>query len=426
MNKNNKYQIHKACCLGIVCAFMIWTYPIMCFSAIVYLAGFIYLYRSDRKTMGRIIAGYIASGLTVALVTVIMLVVCSNGGNLLLSIKSIMEGPYFSIRNVYFGGKSFFKIAVWNVLKSILKTPYGIGLIVLCASGFILKKLNKSIIYTEILAVLYVVITLINNSYGVFANGHVWLFVAVFGIVMMCLYTKGERRIPLLFGVVIPSLLGFITRVAVSNNSNFLGQCEMFAPIVLIFPFVFYNEKQEDKQILYDLCTAVLAALLVVTLTLNCFNYVYRDAKLSMLTERMDTTIYKGIYTTADRKQFFENLDEALSNPDDKGKTVLVMDRFIPVYIMSDTIPWTADLWSNTYTDYKLPLDLSYLKSYYALHQNIYPDIVYTVNYVGGDYSEQDLQSEYNQFIQQNGYKEEWHKILYMNEKEYSFRKYAK
>ena len=86
--------------------------------------------------------------------------------------------------------------------------------------------------------------------------------------------------------------------------------------------------------------------ILAVAGEILCFyRGVYRDSSYMKLDSRVESGVYKGLYTTADRKEHLEDLGDLMKQLEDKDESVMILYHCCYAYMMVDMTPKIPSTW---------------------------------------------------------------------------------
>ena len=93
--------------------------------------------------------------------------------------------------------------------------------------------------------------------------------------------------------------------------------------MMLLLFVLTYSFTSDNKNIFLSFENAgpFIALALAVSGLSNTYAYIYGDAPVEQLTEQVEYGVYKGLYTTSERKIFVEKLERELKRIP-KNKTV--------------------------------------------------------------------------------------------------------
>lgn len=416
--------------LAMMNVLLIIVYPSMIVFSLICLICITFIWGRNKSDLKSVITAYILTGGIVGIAFVIVLCIQSSGiNNFIVGVQNIVDNPHKNAGDVFLKGRGKAEVVFIEPLWGMVKSTYGKGLIILLIVNILMKKLHIKEWIPIFCSVIYVGINLLHRSRGVYSDGFVWNYVLLFTVVLIALYLNREEKKMILFSIIIPSISVLLIKTITTAHPNCLLQWGLFAPYLFVLAYIFDKmmKNEQRNKMLFDSVVVVLACMLIGSFVYYFESNIYRDSTVEYLTEKVDTSIYAGIYTTEERKQFVEKVQgiyDTNAKEMDKECLVTVFGHFPWAYIASKGVPYTADSWSDTYryTTQEQP-DLEWLNTFFDIHKK-QPDIVYTVEYDGGDYYFGE-QSEYNDFLSDN-YQIEWEDTVFLDDIQYVFRKYLK
>lgn len=145
----------------------------------------------------------------------------------------------------------------------------------------------------------------------------------------------------------------------------------------------------------------VICVIMVITIINFNFTFVYRDADISQLTEKVESGIWKGIYTTPERKTEVAFYEDTIREYTEPGEKVLFMDWVSFAYLMSDGEAFTPSTLDNMCYSYYTNDD-SIMKDYFELKGAI-PDKIIYVDFGRDEHlSIEEDGWKFNSFVQEN------------------------
>ena len=103
---------------------------------------------------------------------------------------------------------------------------------------------------------------------------------------------------------------------------------------------------QEEPVMQYEsICIYVLLLSFILCEVLLFYAGVYRDESYFALKKRVEAGVYKGIYTTPERKQHIEDLEDVMCQIQDKEETVMILYHCCYAYLMVDMVPKIPTAW---------------------------------------------------------------------------------
>lgn len=143
-----------------------------------------------------------------------------------------------------------------------------------------------------------------------------------------------------------------ITYAFTSDNRNVLTAISVAGPILYFTLSIFIGIGIEDRK---RRAGIIFSVLLILSSLLNMYSYVYRDDPVRELTARVESGIYRGLYTTPERKSLVEELERVLEANICQDETVCVVTRAPAVYMMAKAKigapqTWDAQFLARGYT----------------------------------------------------------------------------
>ena len=147
-------------------------------------------------------------------------------------------------------------------------------------------------------------------------------------------------------------ILSILTYSFTSDNKNIMVVFETIGPSVF-FLISFLSEIEYSKSSRFF--GIIVAILLSFSGLIHSYTYVYRDEPVTQLTERVEYGIYKGLYTTPERKRFVEEMENVLTDYIMPSEKICAVTRVPMVYLMSKAktcVPqtWDAQFLARGYT----------------------------------------------------------------------------
>ena len=127
----------------------------------------------------------------------------------------------------------------------------------------------------------------------------------------------------------------------------------LFQGMILIIPFIYWlildirkNEKFEKLSEFFALLSSVLCSLTFFAIfLLNYYGYVYRDNPISQLNYKVESGIYKGLYTTEGKGKGLEELEKTIRLETNHSEKILFMDNAPMAYLMTDATHCAPSTW---------------------------------------------------------------------------------
>ena len=227
-----------------------------------------------------------------------------------------------------------------------------------------------------------------NNAILPISQGGYMLFTVFLVSIVLLIRHRCVLNMRFFLGIVL--LVGWITTYCfTSDNKNLFFGFDAAGPLV-IFMGAFIATYLWNANIIDDTASAwksisglLIPLLLIVFSISSFFGYVYRDEPFSNLNSRVDAGIYKGLYTTEEKKNYLENLELDIKNTIDRNTRVCMVNNMPALYLMSEADicapqTWDAQFLANGYTSAQ-PL-ISYFE-----HKKKMPDIMIANNYIDNE-----------------------------------------
>ncbi len=205
---------------------------------------------------------------------------------------------------------------------------------------------------------LYFILFQIVNIYFNYLNLGYLTFGNFLGIIPIMIDLRKEKRNSFVIYFIV--LFFFcLTYSFTSDNKNVFVSFEAAGSLItLIAGLVFYVYSFTE----YQFTGIVISLLLCVIGLIHGYTYVYRDEPVKQLTEQVTQGIYKGLYTTEDRKEFVEELEQLLTEQISKEDKICTATRIPSAYLMAKAQicapqTWDAQFLSRGYTSASPLLD---------------------------------------------------------------------
>ena len=185
----------------------------------------------------------------------------------------------------------------------------------------------------------------------------------------------------LFYMVTIPSLLaGCITSWSSSNGviNSVIG---FFPATITTCCYLMMLGYSYTKPMRYGVIY-LLIGLMVLLYPLKRSNelYNYADLPSAQLTARVSKGVFSGIYTTPEKKEYYENLQSDLRTYVTQEDSILFFDDFPLGYLMVDSMPMTNTTWivsSSMYPHYNRQ---SFIDYFYK--ERAFPDMIVRILHV--------------------------------------------
>lgn len=150
-----------------------------------------------------------------------------------------------------------------------------------------------------------------------------------------------------------------------------------------------------------QLLTTLLALLVIATPgLLHVYKFVYRDEPVIQLNTKVERGIYKGLYTTSDRRDFVLQMEDIMSNYTTSNDSLCVVTVEPMLYIMSKAKITTPHTWDPQFLGYGFT-SAEPILSYFKKLNLEYPSVLVATNTEIKDFFEND-KYEIKKFIKGN------------------------
>ncbi len=150
----------------------------------------------------------------------------------------------------------------------------------------------------------------------------------IYIVVFMIMGAFKEEKIIWYLGVV-PALFSVAEIILIDASANISRFAHSFT---IVIPLIYVLLKQKSKWT--HVIAALTAAILILATIYANFHYVYRDDIIQNLDYRVESGVYKGIYTTADRAHDLPELEEYLNGVIGEGESYAFRDNVPSAYLM--------------------------------------------------------------------------------------------
>lgn len=409
INEENQYK--KLSVAGFCYALATFTYPSLLILCVVNLLVIFILYNNTYKSYKylKAILYYAVSGILTAFIIISSLIINLGGiSKLIKGVDNILKSPYFHLPNKV---DNLFQTVFLSPIKDyLMRNQFKLMLltlviiVLLCTFG--LNYYKKIVVFLPIVLGLSFIIYIKKYIH----NTSVFNFLLVnilFYTLCIQIFLRNKKKILTTFlSLELPAILLMVIRSLTSNNYNVFIQTISLMPIIIAFGIVLNEIMIENLDKLYLSKLINLFAMGFLSLSISVafvysfYDFVYRDNSIQELTVKMDNTLYKGIYTTPERKIALEQLQQEILLNSNPQKTIMVANHFVPAYIMSGMKPMTPDVWDSMYIKYGIK-EMESVERYFKVVKST-PDIVFIVLFEENSYDIHDKSIEFNSFLSEN------------------------
>jgi len=193
----------------------------------------------------------------------------------------------------------------------------------------------------------------------------------------------------------------------------------LFSGIIVSFALMYYSlmeitipRIEKYKPVIANACIIAMAVLVSIVYLKGYYGFVYRDAPIPELTYKMESGVYKGLYTVEERGKALVFLEREIQKVTGEQDKVLFKDQVPQAYLMTKArhcTPSTWDIQQYTYVyknllqdDYD-SMDDSLLHEYFKSSGRIPSKIIYVQDKERLEHlSIWDENFRFNQYVEQN------------------------
>lgn len=252
---------------------------------------------------------------------------------ILYSPHEITKGPLdetFLIQTFYVPIKAFFlsRLGYIAVFYLLLQTVLG------------LFRRDKRQLWSKWIFMIFLLVN------GWFNRGILRHGILGIGIALMGLYLSERHLHKKYVSLYVLFIACVLTYCFTSDNRNVLMALDMAAPFLcFIAGMEVWETFAYKKFYLAVACMVLLAATGIV----QVYSYVYRDAVVEQLNNKVEFGIYKGLYTTETRKKMVQELELELEKLIERDETVCTVTRAPMVYLMAKAQICAPQVWDAQY-----------------------------------------------------------------------------
>ena len=240
-------------------------------------------------------------------------------------------------------------------------------------------------VYTTVAILAFMVIPLrdllfVNNSHGVaryaFLIGIFQPFIIIYP------FRPRSFKYMVMYLTFIPSLLLYLAFSMTSSGGAVNAQCTFFlsaigsvVQIMILMSEAYNNHNQTAdklKRIASDICAVAAPVLFSICLLSLFYTDIYRSPPIPELTTRVQTGVFKGLYTTQELAINIQKTEHYVKSFQNQGNTVLHLGKAPHMYLFSDITPAAPNVW---YTS--ILVDGPQSKLYYSLDKSNVPDLIF-------------------------------------------------
>jgi hypothetical protein len=192
-----------------------------------------------------------------------------------------------------------------------------------------------------------------------------------------------------------PVLFAWFEVIFTGSNS---AQIRFYSCVLCYFAILWICFLNHRKLVHY--AAAGLSIMMVILQCYIDFNYIYRDDVFENLNYRVESGVYKGIYTTADRARDLPVLEAYLNETVKEEETIAFRDNAPCAYLMKNHN--ICDVWTWDTLQYERNNKSPYKMYSYYKARDMIPDKIIYIDYGRMDrLSIDDADFPYNEFVEQ-------------------------
>lgn len=336
-------------CAGVLCALDIYCHPSDVFAIIVIT---VMIFRITLKK-NKVWLKFCCGGLITAIVVTLWMLIRGNGAyKLLYGLKSVLEyNPYFELGHSEFSESMQ---SIFEFLKEILFCY------VLLEVFFSLRFWTRFKMSPWVGRMLFLMIGIVGILFRYSGLDLLCKLGGLFGIYLIgrarSLINDNRSKYIYIF-TVIPILvatiaIGFFSYGTIITRLVFA----VSLAYAIIVDISIWNVSEGHKKGI----ALGIAVLIAVCILKADYTYIYRDGQIEELQYKVDSGIYKGVYTTKERAETLPLIETYLKTFLTKNDKVLFMEVVPFAYLMTDAQACTPSTWDVSLYSYGFNDDSMY------------------------------------------------------------------
>lgn len=223
-------------------------------------------------------------------------------------------------------------------------------------------------------------------------------------ILLSVFYPKEEKKKEInILSLVVAVYFFVYAFVGFTNISGFGPRAFwLFVPSVLTYAGLHIACGGEE---FHPCCSKILLTLSMLVLTVymvkSSYGYVFDDEAVQMLDARVESGIWKGLYTTKDKRNYIDMLEKEVSGMIEEGRKVLFMDWASFAYLMSEGTACAPSSYDSCVYSYQVN-EPQIMYDYFEQIEDMPDDIVYIDFGKDEMLSIEDSTWRFNDFVLQN------------------------
>lgn len=195
------------------------------------------------------------------------------------------------------------------------------------------KKLSKKQYICLALSITFFldIFFVVYKSVGV-DKSYIWAFTAfIYILIFICLGFYKNEKIIWYLGVC-PVVFSIAEVLLVEFNASIV---RFIASFTIVIPLLYIMLKQ--RTVLIRAFATMTAVTFIIAIGYASYHYMYRDAGIKTLKYKVESGVYKGIYTTKTRARDLPSLEQCLNELIKDGETYSFRDNVPCAYLMAHT-----------------------------------------------------------------------------------------
>lgn len=380
--------------LGIIMGCLCINYPYMIFIAVLLT---IYIWAENVKdgVITKILL-YAGGGVVVALCFMGWIFRGGSWNLFFTALKEILNSPHETIKgniDIRFVYKVFI-----IPLRDVLRYQYLllIYILVQCTESVLSRRTHRRFSLHLVIFCVYVATIAIHYNIADQYAFSVKLFIA--SLVWICVDKGLELKKYALyfeFAFAFCILYGFA-----SDNKNVLIGVHI-TTLIIVFATsrAIIDRLRTEKDFVRAFVSITMFIVLAFPGIKGCFEYVYGDEPVKLLTTKVESGVYRGLYTTEKRAEFVVEFERELREHVDERKSICVVTKEPMIYVMSEARICTPLTWDPQFLNRGFTSAAPVLDYFEAIHET--PDIIAATTSSIADFYEND-KYEINGFIKEN------------------------
>lgn len=159
-----------------------------------------------------------------------------------------------------------------------------------------------------------------------------WGFSASIGIMFLFCILEFRKYPVILYLGLYPIVFAFVSIMGIDSSTS-TGRFAVAVPAMAIYFLILLNEESKLASVI----VTVSVVGCILSMGINNYRYVYRDGHISALNCKVESGVYKGLYTTPARAHDLPELEEYLNSIVDENEYYAFRDNVPAGYLMMHT-----------------------------------------------------------------------------------------